>query len=184
MVYWNKNRAKNRAQVTRRACALAVSASLGMGSVLPALAQDTGPVNPTANPVTPGANGPGAAVPGNDPTRTIPSNGPATGTVSPNQPNPGPATPGPATPPLNLPGLPAPGPTTPEAGGAPDLTGRVSRVTIRGNVNISDAAIRTVITQSGLTLGGSYSAGAADTARDAIKKHGLLQRRCRGGRRQ
>ena len=176
MAIWNKNRA----QVTRRTCALAVSASLsaslGFVSVLPALAQDTGPVNPTANPVTPGANGPGAAVPGNDPARTLPGNGPATGTVVPGAPNPGPATPGPATPPLTLPNLnPLPGTVgAGEAAGAPDLTGRISRITITGNANVTDAAIRTVITQSGLRLGDAYSAGAANAARDAVKNMGYF----------
>ena len=172
MTIWNKKRA----QVTRKACALAVSAALGLGPVLPVFAQTTGPDNPTANPVTPGANGPGTAAPGNDPSRTVPANGPSTGTINPNGLNPSPATPGPTTPGFAVPGLnPLPGTAaTGEAPGAPQLTGRTSRITLVGNVNVSDAAIRTVITQSGLRLSDAYSAQAADTARDAVKNMGYF----------
>ena len=134
-----------------------------------------GPVNPVANPVTPGANGPGTATPGNDPTRTVPANGPATGTVptTPNNPGPAPGVPGLVTPPpLNLPGLPPP--TGTDTGGAPQLTGRVSLLTISGNSNVSDAAIRTVISQAGLKQGDPYTAQAADAARDAVKGMGYF----------
>ncbi len=173
MVIWNKNRA----QVTRN-CAFVVSASLMLAPFLPLRAQDAGPVNPTANPVTPGANGPGTAAPGNDPTRTVPGTGPATGTVptTPNNPGPATGTPGLVTPPpLNLPGVnPLPAPTGTDTGGAPQLTGRVSLLTIAGNVNVSDAAIRTVISQAGLKQGDQYTAQAADAARDAVKNMGYF----------
>ncbi len=155
---------ENRAQVTRKTCALLLSASLGLIGMGPwgaALAQDAGPVNPTANPVTPATNGPGTLTPGNDPTRGVDAPGN----------NPVPATNGAPTftvPALNLPAA------APDEAAAPQLTGRVSRIAIVGNANVSDAAIRAYVTQSGLTLGGPYSAGLAEKSRDAVKNMGYF----------
>ena len=97
-----------------------------------------------------------------------------------------PNTPGPALP------LPAPGaaPAAPSftlppalnppadgsdaAPDAPQLTGRISRITITGNKNINDAAIRGVISGAGLKLGAPYSAANAAAARDAVKAMGYF----------
>lgn len=74
-------------------------------------------------------------------------------------------------PPVNIPGAGAGAETTP---GAPQLTGRVSRITILGNSNINSDAIRLVISQAGLKLGEAYTAGTADAARDAVKAMGYF----------
>ena len=160
---------KKRAQVTRKACALVVSASLTLTGLAPwtALrAQNAGPVNPTANPVTPAANGAGALTPGNDPVRgaEIPDTGPILGKKPAALPG---TLPQFNVPPLTLP-VPAAGPQ------APSLTGRVSRIAISGNAKVTDPAIRAYITQSGLTLGAPYSAAVAEKARDAVKNMGYF----------
>ena len=160
---------KKRAQVTRKACALVVSATLTLSGLAPwtALrAQNAGPVNPTANPVTPATNGAGALAPGNDPVRgaEIPDTKPILGKKPA-------ALPG-TLPQFNVPPLILPAPATgPEA---PSLTGRVSRIAIVGNAKVTDPAIRAYITQSGLTLGAPYSAAAAEKARDAVKNMGYF----------
>jgi len=137
---------------------------MGIAPWAAARAQDAGPINPTANPVTPPVNGPGTLAPGNDPARgvDVPGNNPALA--------PGGAVPAFTVPPLNLP---APG-AAPDAVGAPQITGRVSRIAIIGNTNVSDAAIRAYVTQSGLKLGEAYSAPLAEKARDAVKNMGYF----------
>ncbi len=174
MVLWDKNRA----QVKRKACALVVSASLaltGLSPLLPASAQDAGTTTPggagapapTLPPVTnppivtpPVATPPVAPPPGNPTPAAPPAAAP-----------PAAAPPAPALPPINIPGA-ATGEGT--APGAPQLTGRVSRITVIGNANINGDAIRAVIKQAGLRLGDAYTAGLADAARDAVKGMGYF----------
>ena len=185
MVLWDKNRA----QVNRKACALVVSASLALISLFPsspASAQDAGTTTPggavkgaPGGAVGPPPGGAGAPAPNlpsvtNPPIVTPPV---ATPPVAPPPGNPTPAAPpvitGPGLnqPPLNLPGAATGDGTAP---GAPQLTGRVSRITIIGNANINGDAIRAVITQAGLRLGDAYTAGLADAARDAVKGMGYF----------
>ena len=67
--------------------------------------------------------------------------------------------------------------TLPPAGGAgadAQPTGRVSKVNIVGNENITDAAIRAVISGNGLTPGEPYSAATAEAARAAVKNMGYF----------
>lgn len=185
MVLWDKNRA----QVKRKACALVVSASLALISLppsSPASAQDAGTTTP-GGAVAPAPGGPAAPAPGGAgaPAPTLPSvtNPPivtppvATPPVAPPPGNPTPPAP-PATappalnlPPLNLPGAAAGDGTAP---GAPQFTGRVSRITVVGNANINGDAIRAVISQAGLRLGDAYTAGLANAARDAVKGMGYF----------
>jgi len=164
LIIWDKNRA----QVTRKACALVVSASLasmGLFMGLPALALN--PPNQPALPALPSVTNPPIVTP---PVATPPVT-PPVGDPSPPTPPGGGITP----PPLNLQNLnPLPPGTGPDAGGAPQLTGRVSRVDIVGNININQASIRQIMTQSGLHLGDAYSAQTADAARDAIKAMGYF----------
>ena len=163
---------KKRAQVTRRACAFVVSASLTLTGLAPwaaVHAQNAGPVNPIANPVTPATNGAGATAPGNDPTRgvDVPGNVPV--------PVKNPITIPGTLPQFTVPPLALPTPdTVPGASSAPVLTGRVSRIAVLGNANVSDVAIRAYITQSGLKLGEPYSAALAEKARDAVKNMGYF----------
>lgn len=185
MVLWDKNRA----QVKRKACALVVSASLaltGLSPLLPASAQDAGTTTPggsvTSAPggaVGPAPGGAGAPTPNLPPVTNPPIVTPpvATPPVAPPPGNPTPAAPPAAAPPaLNLPPLNLPGAATGEgtAPGAPQLTGRVSRITVTGNANINSASIRAVISTAGLRLGDAYSAGLADAARDAVKAMGYF----------
>ena len=58
-----------------------------------------------------------------------------------------------------------------DAGGAPQLSGRIARITIRGNVNVSTPAIQAVLAQK---VGQPYSANSADRDRDAIKSLGYF----------
>jgi len=160
---------KKRAQVTRKACALVVSASLTLTGLAPwaaVHAQNAGPVNPTANPVTPATNGAGTVTPGNDPNRgaTPPDTNPVKGK------DPA-ALPG-TLPQFNVPPLAQPAPAAGPS--APSLTGRVSRITIAGNTKVTDPAIRAYVTQSGLKLGAPYSAAVAEKARDAVKNMGYF----------
>ena len=80
---------------------------------------------------------------------------------------PAPAPPTIATPPVEGLDNAAPG----DAGAAPQLTGRIARITIRGNVNVSTPAIRAVLAQK---VGQPYSATAADRDREAIKNLGYF----------
>ena len=165
----------------KRACALAASAALGsafLGLVplLPAEAQGGGPTPGTApvSPVTPAS----PAAP--------PSVNPAPENATPNQPgNPaGPTLPLPApnpnpskSVPFTLPPAltaPADGTGSDTAPDAPQLTGRISRISIIGNQHINDAAIRGVITSAGLKLGAPYTAENAASARDAVKAMGYF----------
>ena len=183
MVLWDKNRA----QVKRKTCALVVSASLALSGLTPltsATAQDAGAPAPggavTQAPggaVGPPAGGAGAPAPNlpsvtNPPIVTPPV---ATPPVAAPPGNPTPA-PTPAPPAFNLPPLNLPGAATGDGGGpgAPQLTGRVSRITIVGNVNINGDAIRAVVSSAGLRLGNAYTAGLADAARDAVKGMGYF----------
>ena len=183
MTIWNKNRA----QVKRKACALALSAtaltvpfglaSFGLASLLPVSAQGGGatPGNAPVSPVTPASP---AAPPSANPA---PENSPATTSNTPAAANGG------VVPPLNLPApaappftLPPPLATPDGAAGAdtapdaPQLSGRISRILVVGNKNINDAAIRGVITNAGLKLGNSYTAANAAAARDAVKAMGYF----------
>jgi len=182
LAIWNKNRAHGTC-IKRRACALAVSGVLGLtglAPLLPAAAQGKAADN-AGDTGTAGQAGPPTPRPGPPPPATLPSI-----TAPPI------VTPPVATPPTDQP--PAPNPTPPAGGArglptftvptlnppstdtsaAPQFTGRVSRITISGNQNISDAAIRAVITQAGLRLGEPYSAGVAVAARDAVKNMGYF----------
>ena len=182
MVLWDKNRA----QVKRKTCALVVSASLALISLTPASAQDAGTTTPggavkgapggAVGPPPGGAGAPAPTLPSvtNPPIVTPPVATPPVA-APPGNPTP-PAPPANAAPPLNLPPLNLPGGGAGDgtAPGAPQLTGRVSRITVIGNVNINGDAIRAVISQAGLRLGNAYSAGLADGARDAVKGMGYF----------
>ena len=184
MVLWDKNRA----QVKRKACALVVSASIALLSLppqTPASAQDAGTTSP-GGAVTPAPGGASGPPPGGAgaPAPTLPSvtNPPivtppvATPPVAPPPGNPTPAGPPAAPPAFNLPPLNLPGAATGDGGGpgAPQLTGRVSRISVVGNANINGDAIRAVASSAGLRLGNSYTAGLADAARDAVKGMGYF----------
>ena len=169
MVLWDKNRA----QVKRKTCALVVSASLalsGLSLLLPASAQDAGKAalggTVTPAPTLPSVTSPPIVTP---PVATPPVAAP------PGNPIPA-APPVQNLPPLNLPPLNLPG-AAPEAGAgpaAPQLTGRVSRLTVIGNSNINRDSIRAVISSAGLRLGDAYTAGLAEAARDAVKGMGYF----------
>ena len=190
MVFWDKNRAQVNRTTNRRTCALIVSASLALSALsplLPAWAQDAGATTPggAAGPAPGGVVGPapgGAGAPSpnlpsvtNPPIVTPPV---ATPPVAAPPGNPTPAAP--AAPGLNLPALNLPPLNLPGAGGeggapgAPQLTGRVSRLTLVGNTNINGDAIRAVVSSAGLRLGDAYTAGLADAARDAVKGMGYF----------
>ena len=183
MVIWDKNRA----QVKRKACAFVVSASLsltGLTSAAPVWAQDAGAMAPggaapaPGNTAVPAPGGAGAPAPNLPPVTNPPIVTPPVATppvaAPPGNPIPAiPPTPGvPAfnPPPVNVPGAGA----TDNAPGAPQLTGRVSRVTISGNSNINGDAIRAVLSHAGLNLGDAYTANTADAARDAVKGMGYF----------
>ena len=187
MVLWDKNRA----QVNRKACALVVSASLALISLLPqtpASAQEAGTTTPggavkgaPGGPVGPPPGGAGVPSPPpnlppvtNPPIVTPPVATPPL-PIPPGNPTPPvpPVVTGPGLnpPPLNVPGAGAGDGTAP---GAPQLTGRVSRITVAGNANINGDAIRAVISQASLRLGDAYTAGLADGARDAVKGMGYF----------
>jgi outer membrane protein insertion porin family len=181
LVIWDKNRA----QVKRKACAFVVSASLGLTgltSALPVWAQDKGaPALGVATPPPGGAGAPSPNLPSvtNPPIVTPPV---ATPPVAAPPGDPTPAVPPTNNPPVlntpafNLPPLNVPGAAqgTDTAPGAPQLVGRVSRITLIGNSNINGDAIRAVISQTGLRLGEAYAANIADTARDAVKGMGYF----------
>ena len=174
MTLWNKNRA----QVRRKTCALALStsvlsASLALAPLVPASAQGAGatPGNAPTSPVTPASP---AAPPAANPA---PENTPATSPDTPAAPNtgvapaPAPTVPGFTLPPVGGADSGAGADTAPDA---PQLSGRISRILIVGNKNINDAAIRGVITNAGLKLGDTYSAANAASARDAVKAMGYF----------
>jgi len=155
---------------------------------MPASAQDAGTTTPggavkgaPGGPVGPPPGGAGAPAPTlpsvtNPPIVTPPVATPPIA-APPGDPTP-PATKPPAlnVPPLNLPPLNLPGAAAGEgtAPGAPQLTGRVSRITVTGNANINGDAIRAVVSQAGLRLGDAYSAGLANASRDAVKGMGYF----------
>ena len=185
MVLWDKNRA----QVKRRACALVLSASLsltGLSQFLPASAQAPGTTTP-GGAVTGAPGGPVTAPPGGAgaPAPTLPSVTnppivtPPVATPPMAAPPGDPTPPAPSVtnvPPLNLPPLNLPGAAAGDnkAPGAPQITGRVSRIAVVGNSNINGDAIRAIVSQAGLRLGDAYSAGLADSARDAVKAMGYF----------
>ena len=155
-----------------------MSASLSLVPLLPAAAQGGGPTPGTApvSPVTPAS----PAAP--------PAVNPAPENAAPNQPaNPaGPALPlpapggapapngAPAASPFTLPPALTSPTDTDTAPDAPQLTGRISRLSIVGNQNINDAAIRGVINAAGMKLGTPYTPVAATDARDAVKAMGYF----------
>jgi outer membrane protein insertion porin family len=156
---------KNRAQVKRRTCALVMSASLGLAPLLPVSAQVI-PGNAPVSPVTPASP---AAPPSANPAPTL--NLPAPAAPPPAAPAaPDLTMPPPLPPPADITG--ADGADT--AGDAPQLTGRISRISIVGNQNINDASIRSVITNAGLHLGDAYTQANAAAARDAVKAMGYF----------
>jgi outer membrane protein insertion porin family len=58
-----------------------------------------------------------------------------------------------------------------DADNAPQLTGRISRINIKGNVHLSTLAIQAVLSQK---VGQPYTARGADLDRDAIKNMGFF----------
>ena len=145
-----------------------MSASLGMAPLLPASAQMI-PGNAPASPVTPASP---AAPPAANPAPVINLPAPA-GPPPPAAPaTPNFTMPPPAAPPADAAGPDASGADT--AADVPQLTGRISRILIAGNVNINDAAIRGVITNAGLRLGDTYTPANAAAARDAVKAMGYF----------
>ena len=165
-----------------------MSASLALIGLSPppsATAQDAGATAPggavtpapggTVGPPVGGAGAPAPNLPSvtNPPIVTPPV---ATPPVAAPPGNPTPAAPAAAPPAFNLPPLNLPGGATGDGGGpgAPQLTGRVSRLAIVGNANINGDAIRAVIASAGLRLGNAYTAGLADAARDAVKGMGYF----------
>jgi len=177
LAIWNKNRAHG--TCISRACAFAVSGMLGLtglAPLLPASAQDTQDKAGDTAPAAPAVPRPGPPPPATLPSITDPpivtppvATPP---TDQPPAPNPAPAAGGPAgLPTFTVPTL---NPPSTDTSAAPQLTGRVSRIAVLGNQNISDAAIRAVITGAGLRLGEPYSAGVAVSARDAVKNMGYF----------
>ena len=136
-----------RAQVTGKACAFLRSASFGLAAMLlaiPSIAQ-MAPIIPAA------------------PAQTAVPSAPS----SPNAPM--------VMPSFTVPSATVPGvaPAAPETS-APEATGRIARITISGNANVTTAAISAVIAQSGLKVGSDYDQATAQVARDTVKAMGYF----------
>lgn len=134
-----------------------------------ARAADAPPATPPVSDTAPGApsnNNPtaGGNVPANNPAAPAPLVPPAGAVTAPGGAPNGPTI---ATPPLG--GIGDTGPTsTPEA---PQLTGKIARITIAGNVNITTQAIRAVMSQK---VGSTYVPALADRDREQIKALGYF----------